>query len=266
MPIFPMTPTNPNLLASPTLPSSTMPNTSPISSQGTVVEVRNLSKTFQEGEITRTVLNHVDLTFQAGEFIVLLGRSGSGKSTLLNLVSGIDQPSSGTISIDGVEMTALDERSRTLLRRDRIGFVFQFFNLIPTLTVLENITLPQELAGVSSQVAQEKAKARLEQVGLLDRCSTYPDKLSGGQQQRVAIARALAHNPQLVLADEPTGNLDEETGEKVLQLLLDLTRRDGRTLIMATHNPEIALCADRVFRVQEGHLSQVDAAVLRGAV
>jgi putative ABC transport system ATP-binding protein len=222
---------------------------------GALVEVHNLSKTFQEGEITRTVLSQVDLTFQPGEFIVLLGQSGSGKSTLLNLISGIDQPSSGTIVINGEAITDVDERSRTLLRRDKIGFVFQFFNLIPTLTVLENITLPQELAGVNRVVAQQTATKRLEQVGLNDRANTYPDKLSGGQQQRVAIARALAHEPLLVLADEPTGNLDEETGAKVLQLLLDLARRDGRTLIMATHNPEIAKFADRVFRLQEGHLT-----------
>ena len=141
-----------------------------------------------------------------------------------------------------------------MFRRDQIGFVFQFFNLIPTLTVLENITLPQELAGISTQLAQISARALLEQVGLPGRESTYPDKLSGGQQQRVAIARALAHNPALILADEPTGNLDEETGQTVLDLLLDLTRQSNKTLIMATHNPEIAQQADRVLRVQEGHL------------
>jgi putative ABC transport system ATP-binding protein len=225
--------------------------------QGASVEIQNLSKTFQEGEVQRMVLNHVDLSFGAGEFVVLLGHSGSGKSTLLNLISGIDQPSSGNIQINGLSITDMDERSRTLLRRDQIGFVFQFFNLIPTLTVLENVTLPQELAGQSRSVAQKAALHRLEQVELLERAQTYPDKLSGGQQQRVAIARALAHDPQLVLADEPTGNLDEETGRKVLQVLLDLTRSTHKTLIMATHNPEIASYADRVLRVQEGNLSLV---------
>ncbi|WP_088893934.1 ABC transporter ATP-binding protein [Leptolyngbya ohadii] len=227
------------------------------SNQGALVELENVSKTFQEGETQRTVLNQVTLTFKPGEFVVLLGNSGSGKSTLLNLVSGIDQPSSGTIRINGEAITDMSERSRTLLRRDQIGFVFQFFNLIATLTVLENVTLPQELAGRSPKEAQQSAKKLLEQVGLADRQNTYPDKLSGGQQQRVAIARALAHDPQLVLADEPTGNLDEETGEKVLQLLLDLTRKTHRTLIMATHNPEIAKFADRVLRVQDGHLIPV---------
>ena len=234
------------------------------STLGALVQIENLSKEFQEGEVSRSVLNQVNLTIAPGEFVVLLGNSGSGKSTLLNLISGIDQPSSGVIRVNGAPITELDERSRTLLRRDQIGFVFQFFNLIPTLTVLENVTLPQELAGRSAQVAQQSALQLLDQVGLADRTQTFPDKLSGGQQQRVAIARALAHDPQLVLADEPTGNLDEETGQRVLKLLLDLTRGAHKTLIMATHNPEIARQADRVLRVQEGHLIPVD--VCPGAV
>lgn len=225
--------------------------------EGALVELEHLSKTFQEGETQRTVLSQVSLMIAPGEFIVLLGNSGSGKSTLLNLVSGIDQPTDGIIRINKLAITEMNERSRTLLRRDQIGFVFQFFNLIATLTVLENVTLPQELAGRSLREAQTSALKLLEQVGLLDRKDTFPDKLSGGQQQRVAIARALAHNPQLVLADEPTGNLDEETGEKVLQLLLDLTRKTGKTLIMATHNLEIAKFADHVLRVQDGHLIPV---------
>ncbi|KJH72038.1 ABC transporter ATP-binding protein [Aliterella atlantica] len=225
--------------------------------EGALVELEHLSKTFQEGETQRTVLDRVSLTILPGEFIVLLGNSGSGKSTLLNLLSGIDQPDRGVIKINGLAIAEMNERSRTLLRRDRIGFVFQFFNLIATLTVLENITLPQELAGKSTKAAQASALRLLEQVELGDRQNTFPDKLSGGQQQRVAIARALAHNPQLVLADEPTGNLDAETGKKVLQILLDLTRKTGKTLIMATHNPEIAKFADRVLRVQDGQLIPV---------
>jgi putative ABC transport system ATP-binding protein len=226
----------------------------PSPSTGAIVQVENLSKVFQEGDSQRIVLNQVNLLLEPGEFVVLLGQSGSGKSTLLNLISGIDQPSQGTIRINGIAITELDERSRTLLRRDHIGFVFQFFNLIPTLTVLENVTLPQELSGRSAKDAQHSASHLLDQVGLLDRKDTFPDKLSGGQQQRVAIARALAHAPQLVLADEPTGNLDEDTGSRVLELLLDLTRKTQNTLIMATHNPEIARHADRIFRVQDGHL------------
>ncbi len=240
-------------VSSSTADGSTAPD-SPLSPSVAQVEIRGLTKTYREGEIERTVLKSVDLTLKPGEFTVLLGQSGSGKSTLLNLISGIDQPNTGTIHIGEWEITSLDEKSRTLFRRDRIGFVFQFFNLIPTLTVLENITLPQELAGVSAAEAKISAVALLEQVGLPGRLDAYPDKLSGGQQQRVAIARALAHSPSLILADEPTGNLDEETGQTVLNLLLDLTRKSNKTLIMATHNPEIAKQADRVLRVQEGHL------------
>ncbi|MDJ0704078.1 MAG: ABC transporter ATP-binding protein [Leptolyngbyaceae cyanobacterium MO_188.B28] len=224
---------------------------------GAKIKLEGVKKVFLEGEIERTVLNQVDLTFNPGEFVVLLGHSGSGKSTLLNLISGIDQPSGGTVRINGLAITDLDERSRTLFRRDHIGFVFQFFNLIPTLTVLENVTLPLELAGSAPQKAQREALRLLDQVGLLDRQNTFPDKLSGGQQQRVAIARALVQKPQLVLADEPTGNLDEETGERVLKRLLSLTRDAQKTLIMATHNPEIAQYADRVLRVQDGCLTPV---------
>lgn len=239
------------------MPVQPIPTNSVTSAIGALVQIENLSKLYQEGEMQRRVLDGVNLTFAPGEFVVLLGHSGSGKSTLLNLISGIDRPSSGTIRINGQAITELDERSRTLIRRDQIGFVFQFFNLIPTLTVLENVTLPQELAGRSFQQAQQIAARLLQQVELADRQDAYPDKLSGGQQQRVAIARALAHDPILILADEPTGNLDEETGQRVLELLLNLTQQAGKTLIMATHNPDIAQRADRVLRVQDGHLTAV---------
>lgn len=218
------------------------------------IQLDRLTKSFQEGLVDRQVLREVTATFAAGEFVVLLGQSGSGKSTLLNLISGIEQPTTGSVTINATELSALNERDRTLFRRDRIGFIFQFFNLIPTLTVLENITLPQELAGVSQAEVSKKAIALLQRVGLADRGEAFPDKLSGGQQQRVAIARALVHDPMLVLADEPTGNLDEETGKIVLDLLLELTRSAQKTLIMATHNPEIAQLADRVVRMQDGHL------------
>ncbi len=223
------------------------------------IELRGLSKRFQEGESERTVLQAVDLTIAPGHFVVLLGQSGSGKSTLLHLIGGIDTPSSGSVGIGGVDLTALDERNRTLFRRDHIGFIFQFFNLIPTLSVLENVTLPGELAGRPRPALESAARDLLGRVGLADRASTRPDRLSGGQQQRVAIARALLHQPLLILADEPTGNLDEHTGEQVLQLLIDLTRQQGRTLIMATHNGAIADRADRVLRVQDGHLLEASA-------
>ncbi|MCP9932374.1 ABC transporter ATP-binding protein [Cyanobium sp. Candia 9D4] len=223
------------------------------------IELRGLSKRFQEGESERTVLQAVDLTIAPGQFVVLLGQSGSGKSTLLHLIGGIDTPSSGSVGIGGVDLTALGERHRTLFRRDHIGFIFQFFNLIPTLSVLENVTLPGELAGRPRPALETAARDLLARVGLADRASTRPDKLSGGQQQRVAIARALLHQPLLILADEPTGNLDEHTGEQVLELLIDLTRQQGRTLIMATHNGAIAGRADRVLRVQDGHLLEASA-------
>ncbi|MGD8804810.1 MAG: ABC transporter ATP-binding protein [Chloroflexota bacterium] len=220
-----------------------------------IVRIDQLSKSFEEGGDYRTVLDNVTGEFLSGEFVVLLGKSGSGKSTLLNLISGIERPTSGAIAINGVRITDLKERERTLFRRDHVGFVFQFFNLIPTLTVLENVTLPQELAGRSAKEAAAQALVLLERVGLADRLDTFPDKLSGGEQQRVAIARALAHDPLLVLADEPTGNLDEETGQVVLDLLLELTRAADKTLIMATHNPEVVPLADRVFSIHDGRLT-----------
>lgn len=219
-----------------------------------IVRLSGLGKDFTEAGLVRSVLTDVNLTINNGEFVVLLGQSGSGKSTLLNLISGIERPTNGHVTIREIEITSLRERERTLFRRDTIGFIFQFFNLIPTLTVLENITLPRELAGHDGRDVRETALRILDQVGLAGRQEAYPDKLSGGEQQRVAIARALAHNPMLVLADEPTGNLDEVTGERVLDLLLDLTRRQAKTLIMATHNPNIATLADRVLRVQEGRI------------
>lgn len=221
-----------------------------------VVQLRALNKNFVEAGRVRTVLDRIDLSIESGEFVALLGHSGSGKSTLLNLISGIEHPTSGSILIRDVPITDLRERERTLFRRDHIGFVFQFFNLIPMLTVLENVTLPQELAGRNSHDLQASAMALLEQVDLADRCNTFPDRLSGGEQQRVAIARALIHDPMLLLADEPTGNLDEETGQRVLNLLLEVTRGRGKTLILATHNPEIAQVADRILRVSEGGIAE----------
>lgn len=200
------------------------------------------------------VLEQANAAFSKGEFVAVLGKSGSGKSTLLNLISGIDQPDSGEISIDGVELTGLNERERTLFRRANIGFVFQFFNLIPTLTVLENVTLPREIGGASAAAARKQAEPLLDAVGLLDRLDTFPDRLSGGEQQRVAIARALIHDPILVLADEPTGNLDNETGRQVLYLLDSLTRQAGKNLILATHSREAAGKADRILQLVEGQL------------
>ncbi|HEV2845331.1 MAG TPA: ABC transporter ATP-binding protein [Thermoanaerobaculia bacterium] len=219
-----------------------------------LIELRGLTKHYDEGGRRRTVLRDVDVTIGRGELAVLVGRSGSGKSTLLNLLSGIDQPSAGEVVIDGVSLSTLSERERTLFRRDRIGFVFQFFNLIPTLTVEENLLLPMELKGKVGAGERRAALDLLAEVGLADRATSFPDRLSGGEQQRVAVARALAHDPSLVLADEPTGNLDLETGLQVLELLDRLTRQAGKTMVMVTHSPEVIGIADRVFRVEDCRL------------
>ena len=219
-----------------------------------IVEIKDLLKTYTEGGRTRNVLDSVNAEIYEGEFFVMLGKSGSGKSTLLNMLSGIDTPESGSVLIDGTDITHLNDTKQTLFRRDNIGIIFQFFNLIPTLTVLENITLPHELRGKSRKESEVLARLLLQRVNLENRADAFPDKLSGGEQQRIAIARALVHEPKIVLADEPTGNLDEDTGETVLQMLLDLTRGAGKTLIMATHNPEIVPLADRVCRIHDGKL------------
>lgn len=225
-----------------------------------LVRLERLSKAYNEAGQSRVVLNQVNQEFYAGEFVCLLGKSGSGKSTLLNLISGIDAPSSGHVFIrEGdreIDLTRLNEHQRTLFRRRHIGIIFQFFNLIPTLTVLENVILPLELTGTSKSQNDRRihAETLLEQVGLDDRLNTYPDKLSGGEQQRVAIARALVHDPLMLLADEPTGNLDTEIGETVLSLLLKLTHGAGKMLLMATHALEIANHADRVLHITDGAL------------
>ncbi|MDX1436596.1 MAG: ABC transporter ATP-binding protein [Anaerolineales bacterium] len=220
------------------------------------IKFEKLTKSFLEGDTRRIVLNAASGGFQEGEFVAILGRSGTGKSTLLNLLSGIDEPDSGHIWIDGQDLLAMSDHQRTLLRREQIGFVFQFFNLIPTLTVWENVTLPLDLIRSSNGVSDpyRRAEELLDQVGLLHRKETFPDRLSGGEQQRVAIARALVHDPKLVLADEPTGNLDEESGEGVLDLLDQLTRQAKKNLILVTHSRRAAQRADRIFVLSEGHL------------
>ena len=241
-----------------TQPAPPVEQTSPEhAAKSVLIRLERLSKAYTEAGQSHVVLDELNREFYTGEFVCLLGKSGSGKSTLLNLISGIDAPSSGNVMIrDGtreVTITALSEHERTLFRRKHIGIVFQFFNLIPTLTVLENVMLPLELAGKRNGT-RDHAGALLERVGLANRLATYPDKLSGGEQQRVAIARALAHDPLLVLADEPTGNLDDETGVTVLKLLLELTRDAGKTLFMATHAPDVAQQADRVLHLVHGKL------------
>jgi putative ABC transport system ATP-binding protein len=221
-----------------------------------LVRLEGVSKSFAEAGQRHHVLHEASASFAAGEIVALMGKSGSGKSTLLNLISGIDTPDSGQVWIAGQALTSLSEHERTLFRRRSIGFVFQFFNLVPTLSVLENILLPLELNGHSGRQAQQTAHALLEQVGLANRASSYPDRLSGGEQQRIALARALAHDPPLLLADEPTGNLDSETSSQVLELLNRLTRQAGKTLLLVTHSTEVAALADRMLYLRAGQFEE----------
>jgi putative ABC transport system ATP-binding protein len=215
--------------------------------------VSGITKAFREGALSREVLRGVSLEVAEGELVALVGRSGSGKSTLLNVIAGIDRPSAGRVILGGHEISALDERGRTLLRRVRIGLVFQFFNLIPTLTVEENVRLPLELGrGVGAAQSRASARAMLEAVGLGDRGGEAPDHLSGGEQQRVAIARALVHAPSLVLADEPTGALDAQTGALVLALLVAEARRRRAAVVLVTHSAEVARAADRILVLEDG--------------
>jgi putative ABC transport system ATP-binding protein len=214
----------------------------------------NLSKGYFDGKSHRNVLDNTCFQFQQGEFTAILGKSGSGKTTLLNLISGIDRAESGQVFLNGTDLTNLNEHERTLIRREKIGFVFQFFNLIPTLSIWENTTFPLELNNMMDKAGKEKAEDLLAAVGLLGRKSDYPDQLSGGEQQRISIARALVHDPLLVLADEPTGNLDEETGNEVLKLLDQLTRQNGKNLVLVTHSPASAIFADRAVILKDGQL------------
>lgn len=218
------------------------------------LKLDRLSKSYKEGEQDRPVFKNVSLDIEKGEVVAILGKSGSGKTTMLNLVSGIDRVDDGEILVEGQRLTALDDQSLTIFRRRYIGFIFQFFNLIPTLTVWENVILPLELNGLSRKNDLERAGELLAAVGLAERKAAFPDRLSGGEQQRVAIARALVHDPLLVLADEPTGNLDEETGKSILRLLDNLTRKSGKSMILVTHSAEAARIADRIFLLRDGHL------------
>jgi putative ABC transport system ATP-binding protein len=223
-----------------------------VNEKGPSIELIDVHKSYREGDRTHEVLAGTSATIEAGERVAILGPSGSGKSTLLNLVSGIDLPDSGTVRVGGTDIGTLAERDRTLFRRERVGFVFQFFNLMPTLTVLENLLLPLELTG--SADGEARARELLDAVGLGDRAGAFPDRLSGGEQQRVAIARALIHEPDLLLADEPTGNLDEDTSEIVVRLLDELVRESGTTLVVVTHSRELASRMDRVLHVDHGKL------------
>ena len=221
-----------------------------------MLSIRQLSRSFHEGGRVHRVLENLEAQVASGERVAVMGRSGSGKSTLLNLISGIDHADSGSVHIDGTEVTALGEPARTLFRRAHVGFVYQFFNLIPTLDVSENVRLVLELNGVQGARARERTLAALAAVGLRARAHSAVDQLSGGEQQRVAIARALVHEPRLLLADEPTGNLDEQTAGEVLPVLLSLSRSRGATLLLVTHDETLAGAADRVLELREGQLHE----------
>lgn len=223
---------------------------------GTPIEIqlRALSRRFREGEREHVVLDGLDLDIQRGETVALRGRSGSGKSTLLNLVGGIDAPDAGTVTVAGVDVTSLTEHDRTLFRRQHIGFVYQAFNLVPTLNVADNVRLVLELNQVPAVKASSRIDKLLAAVDLADRAGSFPDVLSGGEQQRVAIARALAHEPAVLLADEPTGNLDDTTADGVLTLLDTLVRDSGRTMLIATHSQHVASHCDRVLELHNGKL------------
>ena len=218
------------------------------------IRTRGLTKAFLEGERRHVVLESVDLDVTAGESVAVRGRSGSGKSTLLNLIAGMDTADAGTVAVGGRELNGLSERERTLFRREHIGFVFQSFNLVPTLTVSDNIRLVLELNGVRDAEANERIAELLDAVGLGNRAASFPDVLSGGEQQRVAIARALCHRPSVLIADEPTGNLDDGSAEAVLELLDRLVQRQGGTMLIATHSARVADYCDRTVTMQGGKL------------
>lgn len=226
---------------------------------GPVLEAESLRKVYARAGSPITAVGGVSLTLESGEFVAVVGPSGCGKSTLLHLCGGMDRPTSGRLTIGGDAIDRLGDDRLTDLRRRRIGFVFQFFNLLPTLTALENISLPLLLAGVPARTAAERATALGERVGLKERLDQRPRRLSGGEAQRVAIARAVIHSPMLVVADEPTGNLDTATGREVLDLLVALNRERGLTLLMATHAAEVAQAAHRVLYMRDGAIEREEA-------
>ena len=215
-----------------------------------MIRLRGASKTVMSGGQPLTILHPLDLDVPAGQCLAIVGPSGSGKSTLLGLIAGLDAPSTGTIAIAGVDITTLDEDALARLRGEKVGFVFQFFHLVPSLTALENIQVPMEIAGRRDAVT--RARALLDEVGLHDRGHHYPAQLSGGEQQRVAIARAMANDPPLILADEPTGNLDSSSGRHILDLLNEMRRSRGVTLVLVTHDPTVAAIADARLELLDG--------------
>jgi putative ABC transport system ATP-binding protein len=221
-----------------------------------VLETRQVRKSFGEGEAAVEALRGVDLGVVSGEMLAIMGRSGSGKSTLLTLLGGVDVPTTGQVLLENKDLASMTDDQRTLIRRRRIGFVFQAFNLLPILTAEENVSLPLELDGVSTAEARERAARSLELVGLTSRRTHLPGKLSGGEQQRVAIARALVIEPAILLADEPTGNLDTANGKRITTVLRELVDQHGQTIVMVTHDPAVAEQADRVIHLSDGRIER----------
>lgn len=229
----------------------------------TVIRTRGITKELPLGKYVVHALRGVDMDIYPGEMVGIVGPSGSGKSTLLGLIGGLDTPTHGTIEIDGVDITRMNEDQLTEIRNEKIGFIFQFFNLIPTLTALENVALPIQFARKRNFNPDKRAKELLQQLGLGDRMRHRPSELSGGQQQRVAIARALANNPPLLLADEPTGNLDTESGQVVLETLRQIQRESGTTVVIVTHDPDLAGIADRTLTLVDGLVVNGDPEMIR---
>jgi putative ABC transport system ATP-binding protein len=221
-----------------------------------LIRIRGLHKSYERGGQEIPVLMGIELDVAAGEFVALMGPSGSGKSTLLNLIAGIDKPTSGTIEIGGVDIATLSDAQLSDWRAARVGFIFQFYNLLPVLTAFENIELPLLLTGLSARERRERVLQMLSLVSLADRADHYPNELSGGQQQRVAIARALVTDPQLIVADEPTGDLDRNTGQEVLTLMERLVAELGKTIVMVTHDPKAAARAKRMVHLEKGVLAE----------
>ena len=217
----------------------------------TMIQLTNVCKTYGDSGVVQA-LHNLSLTVEQGERVAVMGPSGSGKSTLLNLICGLDKPSSGSIKLEGIELAALDDDRRTRLRREKLGMIFQTFNLLPTLTALENAALPLRLQGLRRRETEERALAMLERVGLKIRAHHRPDQMSGGERQRVAIARALVFRPPILLGDEPTGNLDSATGEDILRLLDDLHREFNTTVLLVTHNDLAAAFCDRILSLRDG--------------
>ncbi|MER6298229.1 ABC transporter ATP-binding protein [Kitasatospora sp. NPDC001539] len=227
---------------------------------GPMVSVTELRRSFGSGERAVHALRGVSFSIERGELTALKGRSGSGKTTLLNLVGGLDDPTAGTIALDGIDLSGLDEDGRLALRRERLGFVFQSFGLIPMLTAAENVGIPMRLRKVPAAEREERAHTLLALVGLADHANQRPGELSGGQQQRVAIARALANDPGLIIADEPTGQLDSETGRSIMELLRAVVRSEGVTVLVATHDPTLMELADRVIELRDGRIVEPESA------